>query len=242
MVTNNPIKLISLGFGLLVLVLSPLPARTQVYKAELAVTQNSYSMSDLKAYQNYVRIYQNSYMKIVDNFPDYLGYSATVMKSIRPGLYAGFVYGRLSTGGKMAYSDYSGSAAEYLNLTSNSFGLAVSYDVFKISRFKLQLSLHAVKKWSKLRWKRTFRVWDEVEEEKYHWNSDGWGIEPRAGIMIQVINHVDIGLLAGYHADSNAAFTRHSSTLQIAMFQYYRRYIKPQWNGVRLGGAISIGI
>ncbi len=222
--------------------LSSLPVLGQSVKAEFSMTQNSYSMSDLKAYQNHVRIYRNSYMKIVDNFPDYFGYSVTLMKSIRPGLYAGFVYGRLSTGGKMAYSDYSGSAAEYLNLTSNSLGLAFSYDVFTISRFKLQLSLHAVNKWSKLRWKRTFRVWDEAEEEKYHWNSDGWGIEPRAGIMVRVMKHIDVGFLAGYHADSNSAFTRHSSTLQIAMFQYYRRYIKPQWNGIRLGGAISMGI
>ena len=226
---------------LILLCCSSLPIFGQSVKAEFSMTQNSYSMSDLKAYQNHVRIYQNSYMKIVDNFPDYFGYSVTVMKSIRPGLYAGFVYGRLSTGGKMAYSDYSGSAAEYLNLTSNAFGLAVSYDVFKISWFKLQLSLHAVKKWSKLSWKRTFRVWDEVEEEKYHWNSEGWGLEPRAGIMVRVINHLDVGLLAGYHADSNTAFTRHSSTLQIAMFQYYRRYIKPQWNGIRLGAMVSVG-
>ena len=108
----------------------------QTMSVGLMVGYGSFSMDDLKAYQQENLLLSDLPMKVVDEFPGYLLYRADFSLNTKKGLFEAFI-GHTSTGGRIHYADYSGYSSSDLLVRMNYLGVSASTRLFKISSFDI---------------------------------------------------------------------------------------------------------
>lgn len=98
----------------------------------------TFKMKSLADYQQERLGQYDTPVKITDNFPGYLNYSANFMIS-RPSIFYAFYLGHTSTGGRIHYSDYSGEVSSKMFAKMTFLGAGIAAQIFQIKSTKVFL-------------------------------------------------------------------------------------------------------
>lgn len=163
-----------------------------------SVGVGSYQYNDLKTFFEEQRAKMQVDAKVVNNFPAYVTFSGGArvkLKTISCGLE--FSYG--STGGRIAYSDYSGYLLEDMVVNQYSFALTPSYQFFEKGPFKLSvgLDLRLVQHDLRLQYLQLVGT-TKVADDRAKYKALTPAFRPRIQFEWQLIKHLSLLASAGY--------------------------------------------
>lgn len=169
---------------------------------------------------------------IVANFPPYITHTVDAsyrFKRHELGLKGSY----LTTGGKIAYSDYSGKYRE--KLTLNGIRMGAMYRFYlkenKLGNYALQLfgEISPGITITNLKYKATLDLYQQnihqEERDILATNGNGLSIQPLIGGRLQMNRHISLTASAGYDFEFGAT-----------LFTVHRR---ADWSGFRLNGGVN---
>jgi len=133
-------RLYSATFVFLSLASLAYPTRGQEIALGLNIGYATFNMQDIRNLQSQLC---NSYpvdSKIVESFPGYLNMSGNVYFN-NPNIYYGLYFGHTSTGGRISYSDYSGSLSSDQLITMNYVGPMIATKLSRNSKNNVYLGM-----------------------------------------------------------------------------------------------------
>jgi len=172
---------------------------------------------------------------IVDNFPGYITHSLDLSYRVKRHE-IGFRGNYLSTGGKIAYSDYTGEYSGKILLNGNSLGINYRY-YFPITDFEKNGSLYLFTEmssgvsFSKLKSKEYIKVFGQRQDADENLDLKGNGVylHPQLGAKWFITKQIGIQVSGGY-------FFQLGSNLK---YKGEDTKIKSDWSGIRLNGGVS---
>lgn len=103
----------------------------------------TFSMKDLKAYQREKQQAMPFDARVTESFPSFLNYSVSGSYTDSTRFYDIFI-GRTSTGGRLSYSDYSGSYTSDLTAQMQYVGGSIGFRVARIGKVNMFTSVQAM--------------------------------------------------------------------------------------------------
>jgi hypothetical protein len=139
--------------------------------------------------------------EVTDAFPGHIIYQAAVMYRFRRNHFLGLSYQFGSTGGRVYYSDYSGSlySDQLLRYTQLAVNLGETVRLGK--DFFVMVDLQPGVTFSKLLYKSRITIGEGSAEESAHFHSINWVVEPTFTLLKQW-GKFGARLSAGYHVDA----------------------------------------
>jgi len=218
------------------LLLFALGANAQ-YNISYSVGYGSYKMNDMKDLLDYafqsMRPSMPKGLAIVDNFPPYITH--TINASIKRnrnefGLSGSF----LTTGGKIAYSDYSGKYIEKLTFTGYRIGTLyrVYTDESKLGKCTLSFfgEVSPAIMFTHLGYKATLDIYEQnIHQEgndNISTNAAGFSIQPMFGGRLDVTRNISFSASLGYDFELGSKLSTTDN-----------RY-RADWSGFRLNGGV----
>lgn len=213
--------------------------------AQFSVTYSAgygdYKMTNLKSLLNEIESgissqYPNIPFKITDNFPGYINHNLDFSYRIKKHEF-GIKNTYLTTGGKVAYSDYSGEYNGKLLLNAFRFGL--SYRFYQpVAEFKNSGSLCLFGEisdaitFTNLKSKEVIRLFEETQHatDNIDSNSAGVSISPMLGLKWFVCPRIGLHISAGYDFQFDSKFK----------FQGQKTDLEADWSGFRTNAGLSI--
>lgn len=213
-------------------------------KAQFSVTYRAgygqYEMSDMKNMLEQMRLnmmlqVSNIPFEIVDNFPGHLTHTLDVayrFKRHEIGIQGTYN----TTGGKLAYSDYTGKY--WGKFTSNGYRLGLSYRIYHpVSEFNNlgSLSLFAefspAVTFSNLKSEEYLKIFNEEQSADENIDIDAKGISllPQLGLKWDITPNIGISFSGGYDFQLGSHFS----------YQGKKSSLKSDWSGLRINGGIS---
>ncbi len=210
------------------------------FSASYRVGYGKYEMGDLKDLlknmESSMQIqFPNIPFAIVDNFPGHIAH--TIDLSYRFGRHEAGIQGTYNTtGGKLAYSDYTG---EYWGkLIVNGYRLGLSYRFYQpLTDFENLGSLSFFAEFSpaitlsNFKSEEYMRVFDEDQKSDDDLDLDAKGISllPQIGLKWNITRNIGISVSGGYDFQLGSHFE----------YQGQKSNIKSNWSGIRINGGIS---
>jgi hypothetical protein len=182
----------------LLLLFPPQGTPAQSLTAGLNIGLGSYSMTSLKALQDYRMEYSGLPAMVTDNFPANWnsGVELGVCFPRFPSRLTAF-YQFSSTGARVSSKDYSGEMKLDVVANCNQFGIGAEQDVVRARFFSLSASGKISFLFSEVKTLDLLRIYNQVQREEYRFTSNGGGLEPGiiAGFNFLFFR---IGLYGGY--------------------------------------------
>ncbi|MDD4192073.1 MAG: hypothetical protein PHI28_12125 [Mangrovibacterium sp.] len=211
-------------------------------KAQFSISYSAgygtYAMKDLKTLMRTAYEQMSPALppgtRITDNFPGYLTHTLDgtyVLKRHEMGLKASY----LTTGGIIAYSDYSGKYEEKIIVSGYRIGLLYRFNTFISDIGNSSLSLFAefspAATFSQLKYEASLDFPEsgthEEAPDNLSTNETGWSLQPLLGCRLSVTRHVSFFISTGYDFQFG---TRLSTT---------NDYYRADWSGFRLNGGLT---
>ncbi len=211
------------------------------FSAGYSVGYGSYQMDDMKqVLKNMLNELRGQLpdipVAVVDNFPGYVTHSLDLgyrIKNNEIGLRGTY----LTTGGNVAYSDYSGEYSGKLTLNGFRIGLNYRYyipatDFGKLGSLSLFAELSPGITFSKLKSKEYIRIFDQQEnsDEDLNLNANGISLLPQIGAKWFINNRIGVHIGAGYDFQLGSHFT----------YQGVKSTLKSDWSGIRINAGVSV--
>lgn len=171
-------------------------------------------------------------IKITDNFPGYITHNIDLAYRLNRhelGLKGSY----FSSGGKIAYADYSGRYHEKLLLDAYRVGLMYRFQFLKAGNlFSLYGELSPGVTFSNLEYDALFELPDyDIKETdpgtELGTIKTGYSLQPMLGIQVHPIRHLFLHAGAGYDVEFGAKFNKN-------------KHLSAEWSGIRL--QIGLGI
>lgn len=209
-------------------------------KAQFSVNYSfgvgTYDMGQMKDLMKELRegfLYNGLPVALVDNFPAYVTHQLELAYMLKRHEF-GFKSTYMTTGGKLAYADYSGELS--YEMTMNGFKQELFYRFYLLNRTPgLNLYIEAAPGliFNKLKNKTYAKIYDYPESETI--NSDGINASFTPGIGVKYMFNSFIGLRAsaGYQIDIFDA------KVNLKTIGYGIR-CRSNWSGLRLSTGISL--
>ena len=199
----------------------------------------TFAMKDMHKFQELILTQSIVKPKVTDAFPGQVIYQASTIYTFRRGLFLGLSYQFGSTGGRVTYSDYSGSfyADQLLRYTQLSINLGQSMQVGR--NLSLRVDVQPGATFSKLHYKSLIKIGEAKVEESAKFHSINWIAEPTFTLLKQWGNW-GARLSVGYHIDG------YSGKLKVkggdAWLTNGYDPVHADWNGLRttLGVAVKL--
>jgi hypothetical protein len=210
------------------------------FSASYSLSYGNYKMDDMKDFLNNMTKaieYQLSGIPVavVDNFPGYIIHNLDLSYNIKRHE-IGFRGTYMTTGGKIAYSDYTGEYSETLLL--NGFRLGANYrfyfpfvDSNKSGSLCLFAEISPGITFSKLKSREYIKIFDHRQEtdENLDLSTNGISLLPQLGIKWQIAKHIGIHLSGGYDFQLGSRFKYEGAETKITS----------DWSGIRINGGVS---
>lgn len=218
-------------------VLFSISATAQI-RLSLYAGYGSYSMREMRAFQEQFKSQFNYPAEITAAFPAYPIFGGSLTKSFSEKYFGGvdFAYG--STGGRIHYSDYSGELGSDQLLRFTSLGTVLGVSVLPSGgKYMIEVSITPSIVISRLDLSLYGRVGDQMNEEKIVFRSKNLTLQPEI-TFIREIHRFGIQACVGYNltAFKGKMFVEHRDAY---LLDQRDRPVRAQWDGFRAAVSIS---
>ncbi|WP_299708400.1 hypothetical protein [uncultured Pontibacter sp.] len=200
----------------------------------------TFSMQSMKELQQTVIANTDINVKATDTFGSYFQFGFNVVSDLGDQSRIGFFMEHGSTGGRVAYADYSGEFRMDTPVNYNTFGgLFYHHQAIKETKFSYIAGAELHMLMSTLKLQSYTRIEDEVESSEDKFNSYGLGLKPFVGLQYPLMN-MPTTLSLGYFIDTNYPFHVPGELDQQLVKNSNNETIQPSWSGLRIN--LSVGI
>lgn len=225
--------MIRIGY-LLIGILTSLSTFAQHTSIRARIGQGWYDMSQLKTlHQDAIKLSSPLVLRSTSTFPAYLNTQIQFVNHSADGRTGiGFVWDHVSTGGRLAYRDYSGELRSDQRLRAEGIGLLYE-GIFPIThRLSLVPSAQLLLTFTTLKNNEYQRIYTQVSEATIDFNALGVGFTPGAALRYQV-GAWSLDASIGYHLATAQGFYQTGNKDITLTHVADRTAIRPQWSGVR---------
>ena len=198
-----------------------------------------YGMNDLKEWH---RDIENGSLPIASTstFPAYLNLQIQfVNHSPDKQIGLGFVWDHVSTGGRLAYSDYSGELQADQFLNAESIGALYERNLLITERLSVVPSVQLLFTFTSLQYEEYLHTSAEVSSTTVLFQSFGAGVSPEVTFRYKIGSWM-FSVGGGYHISASQPLAHVGySRVPLSFIDYSPIDIKPQWSGLRAG--ITLG-
>jgi hypothetical protein len=199
----------------------------------------TYSMSQFKKYQDLVIENLLVDAKITDQYPSYFYQQFQILAENKQGYLRGLVLDFASTGGRIAYSDYSGSYRYDQKLKKVGIGAHLEEQLFKNKHFQvssaIQLTLHS----TKLAIDEYLDLEGDVSRSSPELATLGGAIDVLLGGEYRPFDFLLLRADIGYQAQVFSESFQLDNTPRLLKEELEETHFKPNWSGFR--GGIALG-
>ncbi|EJF08907.1 hypothetical protein [Pontibacter sp. BAB1700] len=216
-------------------------AQSRVY-LEPRLGFGTFRMQSMKELQRVMIANTDLNAKATDTFGSYAQFGLNVVSDLGENTRIGGFIEHGSTGGRVAYSDYSGEFLLDTPLNYNAFGgLFYHHQPIKEStlRYVVGAELHMLMTNMKLQAYTKINNTTESSEDKF--NSYGLGLKPFVGLQYPFLDFPTT-LSLGYLLDTNYPFHVPGEPKQQLRINSNNKTLQPGWGGLRINLAVSIPI
>lgn len=199
----------------------------------------TYQMNQLKDLQKAIVTTLPVRGKATQSFPAYWNFQMKYLYKTSDKNRIGAFIDYASTGGRIAYSDYSGEL-KVDNVVSR-YGLGVSEEYVLAQKDALSLSglIEASALYSRLMMDSFVKINDQSQKDLAKLKSLGLALEP--GLLGEgKISKMTIGLSVGYQLSFCKPFHLKGERKAILTNTETNKKVNPNWSGIRLGATIGI--
>lgn len=216
-------------------------AQSRVY-LEPRLGFGTFRMQSMKELQRVMIANTDLNAQATDNFGAYVQFGLNVVSDLGENTRIGCFIEHGSTGGRVAYSDYSGEFLMDTPLNYNAFG-GLFYHHQPIKESTLQYvagaELHMLMTNMKLQAYTKINNTTERSEDKF--NSYGLGLKPFVGLQYPLMDFPTT-LSLGYLLDTNYPFHVPGEPKQQLVINSNNKTVQPGWGGLRINLSVSIPI
>ena len=171
---------------------------------------------------------------ITDNFPGYITHNLDASFNLKLHEF-GLKGTYMTTGGKIAYADYSGEYFEKLTLNGYRFGAMYRFHFLKTKIGNIPLNLYGELSpaitFTSLKYKALLSLPDyevhEIPEDKISTNETGYSIQPLIGGQLFVIRNIFVNVSAGYDFEFGSELSTANNMYRV------------DWSGFRVNGGVG---
>lgn len=201
----------------------------------------TFSMGTMKKWQKSVTSGSFSNAKATDRFPPYFSFGVGVAKDLDEGIRFGVFVEHGSTGGRVAYGDYSGEFTIDDQLRYNALGFSFySHKPVKDeSALEFLAGIEISGLWTKLVHKEHFRLYNESDKSEDEFNAIGLGLKPFVGLSYPLGNF-PVSLSLGYLANASGPFhVPGKPDYKLSLDSSEENVIRPGWSGLRVNLSLA---
>lgn len=201
----------------------------------------TYSMRELKNMQASAAANTAVNAKVTDNFPAYFNYGLKYLFNSPVDDRYGLVAEVGSTGGRLAYADYSGSYREDLLLRYGRFGVVVESHRELPKGFTAKIGMELSVVFSRLVYEGELVVYKGGSvSETYTFVSMGGAVQPTIALERKV-GPINLGLQAGASLGASEVFhLKDNRDAKLIDSAKDNEKISPNWNGLRVGFYVGV--
>lgn len=212
---------------LLWMVITSLTGHAQIFLSAEG-TYNSFLMSDMKEIQKEANTGFPIQLPVVTSFPSYLGVNALVGFQKTESLAYGIGFQYMSTGGRLYYEDYSGSARFDQLAIAYGIGAFCRFQVNKSEKWPLLASIHVTALHSSVTFTSEFKLGSQAQVDEFALKSTNVAIRPMFGVQ-RNLGRWFANVFLGYEANiPGNLYTENGGETDVTL----------QWDGLRA----SVGI
>lgn len=225
----------------LLLTTSAAIAQTTVY-LEPRLGFGTFQMQSMKELQRVMIANTGLNAKATDTYGSYFQFGINVVSDLGDQSRIGFFIEHGSTGGRVAYADYSGEFLLDTPLNYNAFGgLFYHHQSIKESKFSYVAGTELHMLMTTLMLQAYTKINSETESSDDKFNSYGLGFKPFVGLQYPLMQFPTT-LSLGYFLDTNYPFHVPGELDQQLVINSNNKTIQPSWSGLRINVAVSIPI
>jgi hypothetical protein len=224
----------------MVIVFLPVIVTAQRWNVSGEVFYGTFKMKSMKEYQHGVRMSQAPYeFRTVDKFPAYAGYNLLAGYNISPRMSLGVRLQYTSTGGRVAYGDYSGKVSYDQLLHGYSIGLNSTYRLTKPSIWQAYFSFTAGAMRTSLHNVHNYQVLNITSGHTSYLRSYNYFFNPAVMLRRKLSNHFMVYANLGYEFQIHRAVRASNNKKQYLKTSNGRKDVIAEWDGIRTGAGIS---
>lgn len=227
----------SLLIFLTILVFTPIYVNAQAeYSTNLQVGWGSYSMSELKDFQNYIeKQWSIVNLKKINNFPSYTYYNFQLSRSFNKNISLGIDYRLQSTGYKSSYKDYSGEIKLEQVVWANQAGMSFILPInIKSKKVTLSFPLKIYYSWTTCNLDYIITISGQtVDSFKRTFISNSIMANPEINCYYSIIEPLQVGIVTGFNLDfkGDLKLKDHKDI----KLQLNNETVQSNWTGYRIG-------
>lgn len=227
--------------SVLVLTAGKALAQTNFY-VEPRLGWGTFRMASMKSFQEHIVSESDVNAKATSAYPAYFQYGVSFIRDLDEQSRWGFFYERGSTGGRIAYKDYSGEIKLDTPLRYNALGaLLYSHKPIKNSTFDFVAGVEASVYFTKLKLESYTRIYEESVSEDNEAFANGLALKPFIGLQ-KVYFRLPVSLTIGYLVNANKHFHGKRNPDSYIPEGNGDDKLQPSWSGVRLNFSVAIPI
>lgn len=194
-----------------------------------------YAMPKMAALQSELAKQFVAQPKTTSSFPPYWYYTGAVNVELHPSISAGFSVAYGSTGGRISYSDYSGSMTVDQLLNYTSIGLPFSYHQ-KINTHgtSVQLGITPMVCFTKLDLIFNSVLGDQTQHNSYIFKSTNFQLQPGIALKQQIINRFGIKIELNYTLDVAKDKLKYEDNKDSYLQDDEGNKVTADWSGARM--------
>lgn len=161
----------------------------QEIAAGINIGYATFNLGDLKEFQQELSAQYPFDAHIVESFPGYLNFSASIL-FVKPTYYYGVIVGHTSTAGRLSYSDYSGSFTSDQLVGINSIGTSFALNLTKKEKTNIFLGGQTSFNFNNLVFNETIIIGDTKDTNTVSFRSVNFALTPFIEVQQRVNNLV----------------------------------------------------
>jgi hypothetical protein len=225
----------------LLLTAGTVAAQNKIY-LEPRLGLGTFRMTSMKEFQQTLISRTGVNAKATDSFGPYFQYGINAVMDLDKQTRVGLFLEHGSTGGRVAYEDYSGELRFDTPVNYNALGaMLYTHEPIRNSRLDFVAGVEASAFISKLRLESYGRIYDESDSSSDRFNSKGLGIKPFVGLQYPIMA-VPTRLTFGYLVSGSRAFHVPGEPDHYLIRNSKNDKLEPSWNGLRVNLSVSIPI
>lgn len=209
------------------------------YYGIFSSTFSTYSMNDLKEFQQDYIESSGVELKTVTSFPPYFGFGIEIGKVTTPTFSIGFLMGYNSTGGRVDYQDYSGKVRMDQLLHCFSLGTIVRSRINQSNTWPLSISLAGTWVHTRMGINSEVIIGDMNQVDGIDVYSNNFGLHPALVLRRDINSLIFVQASAGYEVQfSGKVFVKDNQDAYLTTSSGDPLQIR--WDGLRLNLGLGI--
>lgn len=218
-------------------------AQSRIY-LEPRLGFGTFRMKSMKEFQQTFISYTGVNAKATDSFGPYFQFGVNVLKDLDENARVGVFVERGSTGGRVAYEDYSGEVRLDNLVSYNTIGILLySHEPIRSSQVSFVSGMEANLFLSRLKTEGFSRIYDTSDSSGDKFNSIGFGLKPYLGLQYPILS-VPARLTLGYMASGNKPFhvPGERDHVLVRNNNSTDNKLEPSWSGLRINLSVSVPV